>query len=231
MVAINSSSFLKQRQKLGSRESGVANEEFIVVGNPTMPKVTAVPGETPEPLEPLPGAEQEAREIASLLNTQAIIGSQATEAAIVEQMPKARFIHLATHGLLNDLYNADLPGAIALAPSGEDDGLLRASEILNLKLNAELVVLSACNTGQGRITSDSVIGLSRSLFTAGVPSVIASLWKVPDKPTAFLMTNFYQNLQKTPDKAQALRQAMLATMKEYPHPKNWAAFTLIGEAE
>lgn len=221
----------QQRQKLGSRESGVGSGEFMVVGNPTMPKVAPVPGEPPEPLEPLPGAEQEAKEIASLLNTQAIIGNQATEAAIVQQMPKARFIHLATHGLLDDLYNADIPGAIALAPSGEDDGLLRASEILKLKLNAELVVLSACDTGQGRITGDGVIGLSRSLFTAGVPSVIASLWKVPDEPTAFLMTNFYKNLQQQPDKAQALRQAMLTTMKKYPNPRNWAAFTLIGEAE
>ncbi|NES25285.1 MAG: CHAT domain-containing protein, partial [Symploca sp. SIO3E6] len=221
----------QQRQKLGSWESGVANGEYIVVGNPTMPKVAPTPGESPEPLEPLPGAEEEATEIASLLNTQAIIGSQATETAIVEQMSKARLIHLATHGLLNNLYNADIPGAIALAPSSKDDGLLTASEILNLKLNAELVVLSACNTGQGRITSDGVIGLSRSLFTAGVPSVIASLWKVPDEPTAFLMKNFYKNLRKKPDKAQALRQAMLTTMNEYPHPKNWAAFTLIGEAE
>jgi len=221
----------QQRQKLGSRESGVGSSEFMVVGNPTMPKVAPVPGEPPEPLEPLPGAEQEAKEIASLLNTQAIIGNQATEAAIVQQMPKARFIHLATHGLLDDLYNADIPGAIALAPSGEDDGLLRASEILKLKLNAELVVLSACDTGQGRITGDGVIGLSRSLFTAGVPSVVASLWKVPDEPTAFLMANFYKNLQKQPDKAQALRQAMLTTMEKYPNPRNWAAFTLIGEAE
>ncbi|MEQ8467023.1 tetratricopeptide repeat protein [Coleofasciculus sp. E1-EBD-02] len=221
----------QQRQILGSRESGVGSREFMVVGNPTMPKVASIPGEPPKPLEPLPGAEQEAKEIASLLNTQAIIGNQATEAAIVQQMPKARFIHLATHGLLDDLYNADIPGAIALAPSGEDDGLLRASEILKLKLNAELVVLSACDTGQGRITGDGVIGLSRSLFTAGVPSVVASLWKVPDEPTAFLMANFYKNLQKQPDKAQALRQAMLTTMEKYPNPRNWAAFTLIGEAE
>lgn len=119
----------------------------------------------------------------------------------------------------------------ALSPSGNDDGLLTASEILSLKLNAELVVLSACDTGRGKITGDGVIGLSRSLISAGVPSVVVSLWSVPDAPTASLMAEFYQNLQKQPDKGQALRQAMLTTMKKYPIPRDWAAFTLIGEAE
>ena len=122
---------------------------------------------------------------------------------------------------------------IALAPSKQDDGLLTAEEILSLKLNADLVILSACNTGRGRITGDGVIGLSRSLFIAGTPSVIVSLWSVPDSPTAELMTEFYTNLnQNKLDKAQALRQAMLKIKQQYPNkPLNWAAFTLIGEAE
>jgi CHAT domain-containing protein len=66
---------------------------------------------------------------------------------------------------------------------------------------------------------------------AGVPSIVVSLWQVPDAPTAELMTQFYQNLRRSPDKAQALRQAMLTTMKQHPEPRNWAAFTLVGEAE
>ncbi|HEY9650026.1 MAG TPA: CHAT domain-containing protein, partial [Coleofasciculaceae cyanobacterium] len=150
-----------------------------------------------------------------------------TEATILQLMPKARMIHLATHGILDDIQG--LNSALALAPSGANDGLLTAEEILNLKLNADLVVLSACDTGRGRITGDGVIGLSRSLISAGVPSVIVSLWAVPDAPTASLMTEFYQNLQKNPDKALALRQAMLTTMKQHPNPRDWAAFTLIGE--
>ncbi len=109
--------------------------------------------------------------------------------------------------------------------------MLTAGEILDLKLNAELVVLSACDTGQGKLTGDGVIGLSRSLIAAGVPSAIVTLWKIPDDTTAFLMTKFYQNLQQQPDKAQALRSAMLTTMEQYPNPINWAAFTLIGEAD
>jgi CHAT domain-containing protein len=109
--------------------------------------------------------------------------------------------------------------------------LLTADEILELQLNAELVVLSACDSGQGRVTGDGVVGLSRSLISAGAPTVLVSLWAVQDSPTAQLMVNFYQNLQQDSDKAKALRQAMLATMQEYPNPLNWAAFTLIGEAQ
>ncbi|MEH1986367.1 MAG: CHAT domain-containing protein [Nostoc sp.] len=101
-----------------------------------------------------------------------------------------------------------------------------------MKLNADLVVLSACDTALGQITGDGVIGLSRSLITAGTPSVIVSLWSVPDAPTAELMTEFYRNWRERKlDKAQALRQAMLKTMENHPNPKDWAAFTLIGEAE
>ena len=150
------------------------------------------------------------------------------------KLPDARIIHLATHGLLDDFIGLGIPGAIALAPDGTgklNDGLLTASEIFDLKLNAELVVLSACDTGRGKITGDGVIGLSRSLITAGVPSIIVSLWSVPDAPTADLMTKFYRNFQQTGNKAQALRQAMLTTIETHPNPKDWAAFTLIGEAE
>ncbi|MGB3192162.1 MAG: CHAT domain-containing protein [Limnoraphis sp.] len=112
------------------------------------------------------------------------------------------------------------------------DGFLTSREIIDLKLNAELVVLSACSTGGGEITGDGVVGLSRAFIAAGVPSLIVSLWNVKDQPTAELMTAFYQNLQANPDKAQALRQAMLTLAEKYPEqPQFWAAFTLIGEAE
>jgi len=215
----------KRRQELIS--SGV--KDTLVVGNPTMPYVGETE-ETSKQLEDLPFAESEAKAIAPLLNTKAIIGKDATKASVVQKMPTARIIHLATHGLLDDFKGLGVPGAIALAPSGSDDGLLRADEILGMKLKAELVVLSACDTGRGAITGDGVIGLSRSLISAGVPSIIVSLWSVPDAPTGYLMKEFYQNLQTNPDKAQALRQAMLKTMKQNPNSKDWAAFTLIGEA-
>jgi len=218
---------LTRQQKLAQKQPNSSNA--LVLGNPTMPSVSPSPGEPKQQLSPLPGAEAEARAIAPLLNTQAITGAQGTKAAIVQKMPQASIIHLATHGLLDDVRG--LGSAIAMAPSGSDDGLLTAEEIFEMKLQASLVVLSACNTGEGRITGDGVIGLSRALISAGVPSVIVSLWAVPDAPTSELMKAFYQNLQNNPDKAQALRQAMLTTMKTHPQPRNWAAFTLIGEAE
>lgn len=202
-------------------------KDILVVGNPSMPKLPIAN----EQLEPLPGAEEEAIKIANLLKTQAIIGKSATETAMVDKMKQAKIIHLATHGLLDDFKGLGVPGAIALTPSGKDDGFLTSSEIIDMKLKAEMVVLSACNTGGGNITGDGVIGLSRSLMTAGVKSVIVSLWSVPDNSTAMLMTEFYRHLQHNPDKAAALRQAMLTTRQKYSNPIDWAAFTLIGEAE
>ena len=209
------------------------NRPSLVVGNPTMPSISTVIGDKPQQLDNLPGAETEANTIATQLNTKAITGANAKKDTIVKQMQTAGIIHLATHGLL-DSFKGDTPGAIALAPNGtneRNDGLLTSGEIFDLKLTADLV-LSACDTGRGDITGDGVIGLSRSLFVAGVPSVIVSLWKVPDESTAVLMTEFYTNWkQRNLTKAQALRQAMLTTRAKYPRPIDWAAFTLIGEAQ
>ncbi len=225
---------LTRQQKLGSKKQReVAAAKSLIVGNPTMPSVSLKPGDEKTKLRPLQGAEKEAKIIASLplLNSKALIGNAATETAVVAKMPQAKYIHLATHGLFDDLRG--LGSAIALAPSNQDDGLLTAEEIFNFKqkLNADLVVLSACDTGRGKITGDGVIGLSRSFISAGVPSVIVSLWSVDDGSTAFLMTKFYQNLERNPDKAKALREAMLETKKRYSQPLQWAAFTLIGESE
>ncbi|OIP70457.1 MAG: hypothetical protein AUK43_09495 [Oscillatoriales cyanobacterium CG2_30_40_61] len=202
----------------------------LVVGNPKMPKVALLPGEEPKLLQPLPASEKEAIAIAKILQTEPLLGEIATESKVIQLIENARYIHLATHGILSDLTESGIPGAIALSPSGSDDGLLTSEEILQLNLTADLVVLSACNTGAGSITSDGILGLSRSLIAAGVPSLIVSLWKVDDTPTLELMQTFYQQLQQTDDQAQALRQAMLITMKNYPKPEHWAGFIIIGQA-
>ena len=223
-----------QRDRIRTTEQ--PNSTALVVGNPTMPAVYFPGLNRYDTFSPLPGTEQEASAIAQILGTQPILGDAATEAELKQQMASANFIHLATHGLLEygdpkTFGNRDMPGAIVLAPGNGDDGLLTSAEILDLDLNANMVILSACDTGLGNITGDGVIGLSRSFIAAGVPSLIVSLWAVPDAPTAELMTTFYQNLQEGQTKAQALRQAMLTTMTTHPDPINWAAFTLIGEAE
>ncbi len=227
-------------RQLRSRVSGSA-QKVLIVGNPTMPKVSFTPGEPSQKLAALPYAELEAREIAQLFHTTALTGDQATKAAILPWLSHSRLIHLATHGLLDKRprnlldsqrgFKSASAIALALAPSGTDNGLLTAEEILKLNLNAELVVLSACNTGDFFTNDGSIIGLSGSLIAAGVPSVIVAVRPVSDARTASLMTEFYQNLQRTSDKAQALRQAMLTTIQQQPNSTNWAAFTLIGEAE
>lgn len=213
----------KRKQLAGRSQSLLSSSSStLIVGNPIMP----------EGLGQLEHAEQEAKDIAELFNTTAIIGVQATKAQILQKISSSKLVHLATHGLLDhDHQNTSLgvPGAIALTPSGKDSGWLTANEIFNLRLNAELVVLSACETGKGIISGDGVIGLSRALITAGSLSVIVSLWSVNDNATANLMTVFYQSIQKNPDKAAALRHAMLETMKKQPQPFYWAAFTLMGE--
>ncbi|MEH2263293.1 CHAT domain-containing protein [Nostoc sp.] len=220
--SIQALDLLYQRQQ---KIQGVA-KDVLIVGNPTMPSISLKPGESPQKLSQLPGAEQEAKQIAEIFHTQALTGDAATETAVVQKMPQARIIHLATQGGCND--SSEISCGLAFAPSPQDDGWLTSEEILNLNLKADLVVLSSNETALGKITGDGVIGLSRSFFAVGVPSVIGSLWSVPDKETAFLMTEFYHKLSENPDKTAALRYAMLATMKKYPNPQYWAAFTLIG---
>jgi CHAT domain-containing protein/tetratricopeptide (TPR) repeat protein len=214
----------KQRQNLSS-----SAQDIVIVGNPQMPKLATSPGEEPQPLASLRYAEKEAIEIAKMFNTSALIGANATESTVVERLKTARIIHFATHGIVDNIQ--PLNSSVALTPGGSEDGLLTADEIFDLKLNAELVVLSACDTGLGRLTGDGMIGLSRSFLNTGVPSLVMSLWAIDDRKTSQLMVQFYQNLQTTPNKAQALRQAMLTMKNQYPDPYYWAAFTLIGEAE
>ncbi|MEM9216056.1 MAG: CHAT domain-containing protein [Cyanobacteria bacterium P01_F01_bin.150] len=213
----------RRQQLVGSAATGSkrSSSPALIVGNPSP---------MPENLRSLPAATTEATTIGQLLNTTPLVGPTATETQVRQQLTTAPIIHLATHGRFDE--EKPLSGAIALAPSASDDGLLTAAEILQLnqRLNAELVILSACDTGRGRITGDGVIGLARSFLAAGTPSVVVSLWQVPDQATADLMINFHRYRQQHGDTAQALRQAILDQIEQTPDPINWAAFTLVGES-
>ena len=230
---------LQLTQTMAKTRQEASIQRPLIVGNPTMPNVTLLNDQGAFKnirLNPLMGAQQEAERIAMFLQSPALIGAQATEAVIKQRLTNADLIHLATHGLLEhgdprETGSRDVPGAIALTSGNGEDGLLTSREILQMELQADLAVLSACDTGRGRITGDGVIGLSRSFIAAGVPSVVVSLWAVPDSPTADLMTEFYRQLEQNPSKAQALRQAMLITMQTHPNPRDWAAFTLIGKSD
>ncbi|MDB9516305.1 CHAT domain-containing protein [Roseofilum reptotaenium CS-1145] len=205
---------ITQQQK--AKKAPNLSNQNLVVGNPVMPI-----GNNGEQLKALPDAEKEAEAIAQLLDTTAITGTRATKSRITRLMPNANIIHLATHGN---------PFSLAFAPSGQDLGFLGEHEIYNFDLTADLVVLSACETGLGEITTDGVVGIARPFVGAGVPSVVISLWQVPDEATSKLMVDFYKNLQAGENKAQALRQAMLTTMEEYSEPGYWAGFFLVGES-
>lgn len=229
---IRTTSSIQLLGKTRALKSQPKGQGALIVGNPFMPNdPTSIQAKQ---LSNLPNAEAEARAVAlqlrsSLFNAQALIGKAGTKQTVIQQLAGKKIIHLATHGSFYD--RNGLKSWLAFTPSKNDDGILTAEEVAQMKLSADLVVLSACDTGRGKVTGDGVIGLSRSFIAAGVPSVIVSLWAVPDAPTAELMKVFYQQLQQQPDKAQALRQAMLTTLKQHPNPKNWAAFTLIGEAQ
>ena len=158
------------------------------------------------------------------------------------KLPQADILHFATHASFDDQNGLRSAIYLTLEPDAPDDdlfdtpGRITAEELFNQfeqnPLNAKIAVLSACDTGQGEITGDGVIGLSRSLIAAGVPSVIVYLWSVDDASTAQLMTEFYQQWQQQgADKATALRNAMLKTKADYHDPYYWSAFTLIGEAD
>ena len=225
----------EKRQQLGDQPfNSFQPQDWLIVGNPVMPELPPDEDGKINLLRALPGAEEEAKAVAGLFGANALLGAEAKKAIVVEKMQQARMIHLATHGLFNDRL-VDFEGVasqIALTPDGNGksgDGFLTGAEILDLDLQAELAVLSACDTGRGKITGDGVVGLSRSLILAGIPTVVVSLWSVPDAPTADLMVAFYENLRQNPNKAQALRQAMLEVKENRPAPRDWAAFTLVGE--
>lgn len=215
---------LKDSSRFTQPSLRLGQSSALVVGNPDMPNDP----DTKKPLTPLQGTKIEAEKIAEILQTTPLIGSAATKAAVVSQIDKVDIVHLATHGLLDDFGTA-FPGALALTPTEQDEGFLKATDILELSLTARLAVLSACDTGRGKITGDGVVGLSRSFLTAGVDSVIVSLWDVPDEETAGLMIRFYAQLTEESNRAIALQKAMLAMRELSPNsPEKWAAFALFG---
>ena len=178
----------------------------------------------------LPGAEAEAAAITRLWpDTRLLVGSDATETQLKQAAGLFRVVHLATHGQFRA--DAPLESRMLLAPDAANDGNLTVPEIYGLRLNAELVTLSACETGLGDVASgDDVIGLTRGFLYAGARSIVSSLWKVPDASTKLLMTVFYTELRAGADKVTAMRVAQQKVRAQYPHPVFWAAFQVTGGA-
>ncbi len=198
-------------------------------------------------LPPLPDTAGEVETVGHLLNAQPgsiLLGASATEGAVRGQkLDQYAVLYFATHGVLpGELHCQQEPGLVLSPPvsapaSTASDGLLSASEIANLKLNADLVVLSACNTaasGGSRLGGGALEGLADSFFVAGARAVLASHWEVPSAATRKLMTGVFARYAKdnARDLAEALRQSQLALIAQpaTAHPFNWAAFTLIGDS-
>jgi CHAT domain-containing protein len=162
-------------------------------------------------------------------------GTAATEEAVKgnKHLNTARRIHFATHGLISEQQPQYSGLVLTLDDDPAEDGLLQVYEIFNLRLNADLVVLSACRTGLGKeVKGEGVIGLTRAFMYAGARSVVVSLWRVADRPTADFMARFYRRLDQDRNKAEALRQAKLEMIQaggRFSHPLFWAPFILTGE--
>jgi CHAT domain-containing protein len=163
--------------------------------------------------------------------------NEASETALKREAAKGfSILHLATHGVLDN--NSPLNSYVLLAPNSAtgDDGKLEAWEILEMNLNSDLVVLSACETARGQARSgEGLIGLAWSLMVAGARNVVVSQWKVESASTTNLTVDFYKSLKQNSavKKPQALRQAALKLRRNpmTAHPFYWAGFVLIGEAE
>ena len=191
---------------------------IMVLGNPDLG----------DPRWDLPFAEREASVIASRSSDALLLlRAQATETAIKKEARRFRVVHVAAHGIFEP--EAPLPSGLLLARDSENDGRLTLTEVYDLQLNADLVMLSACETGLGHVSGgDDVVGFNRGLLYAGATSIVSSLWKVDDVVTARLMERLYQKLESMPV-ADALQEAQLEVMAEEAlHPYFWAPFQVTG---
>jgi len=179
-------------------------------------------------LFPLEYSEAEIENINDVIsNGLVFLSEEATETNFKLYAPGSKIIHLSTHSLL---YKDQPLIVFSQQVDGVDDGYLEVGEILQLDLKSDLIVLSSCRSGLGKIDeAEGIIGMQKAFFEAGASSIIVSLWDVNDKYTSYFMKEFYEYLSKGLDKPDALRKAKLSFIKKYSaNPYYWAAFVLSG---
>jgi CHAT domain-containing protein len=230
--------------RLRSLSSEAWAGQLYAVGNPALggEAVGRAQALRNAPFVPLPETEQEvhalAYEVYGLEASTVRVGTAAREDTVKAEIGKYRVVHLASHGIVDDLN--PLYSYIVLAPSSDlrEDGLLEAWELMEMNLEAELVVLSACDMARGRVgDGEGMIGMTWALFVAGVPTTVASQWQVPSQSTTKLMVAFHKNLQaqgsaKKMSKAEAWREAALGMMADPRYrmkPYYWAGFVVLGD--
>ncbi len=201
----------------------------LIVGDPQFPdqQPDAACGEA----DRLCASGEEARQIAALYRAPPLTRAEASKHAVDARMGEADVIHLATHAVLDQTVAMASNIRLAADGSGRDgDGRLHAWELLDMKLKAELVVLSGCETALGDpVRAEGMVGLTRAFQVAGARSVVASQWRVEDEGTAALMEAFHRRLRQGVAKDVALQEAMGEVRKDRPNPYFWAPFILLGD--
>lgn len=259
-TVLSATLYVSDRAGAGSSTGG-AEESLAAFGDPVFETAISRPGDVrSRALQPLPSSRAEVESIAGMFagDTQTFLGADATEEAVKAVAPESRYLHIATHGVLDSRFPLDSYLAFT-TPSDPDtapeNGLLYAWEVLEqVRLDADLVVMSACETGLGREAGgEGLLGLSWAFQYAGARSVVASLWPVPDESTAVLMSSLYGSIEDGMARDQALRQAQLELIEaagpegvwdtivgwlgsndgeaSIAHPYYWGAFQLAGIAD
>jgi CHAT domain-containing protein len=204
-----------------------AAEGFLGVGDPDFKGAG----------EPLPFTRTEVERIGALFGERdrvLLMGNLAKEKTLTEPgfLSRFRFIHLATHGVADELRPERSRLALSSPEDASEDGYLQASEVYDVQLQADLVVLSACETGRGKmVQGEGVMGLPRAFLYAGTPAVVVSLWSVSDEATADLMSAFYEGMVReglAPAEALARAKERLRAGTRWAHPFYWAPFVLVG---
>jgi CHAT domain-containing protein len=234
---------LKQRD---GRKDSTGSPTLLAFGNPALGKQTISRAKSvlmDEKLETLPEAERQVnviRQIYGAPKSKVYIGAEAREERAKAEAGSYRIVLFATHGILNNS-NPMYSHLLLAQPedNAKEDGLLEAWEIMKLNLNADLVVLSACDTARGRVgAGEGMIGLSWAFFVAGSPTSILSQWKVDSASTTELMVEFHRHLKAQMTNpadsfsaARALREADLKLLRneQYRHPFYWAGFVVTGK--
>ena len=200
----------------------------LLVGNPWIETVPRIKGKK---IPQLPGAEKEVKMIAEILKVEPLTGKNATKEQVLSRLNSVSLVHIAAHGSAER-------GEILLSPNSgsskrpkEKDYLLTMKDVLNAKLEANLVVLSCCHSGRGKIKAEGVVGIARAFLGAGARSVIASLWAINDEATLAFMSHFYKHLVKGQSASKSLHEAMkiMRESKEFSAVEYWAPFMLIGD--
>ncbi|MCP4442660.1 MAG: CHAT domain-containing protein [Aureispira sp.] len=183
-------------------------------------------------LEPLPGAAKEAKNISELFGGDVLLAADATEFDFKEKAKNYHVLHIATHGILND--KEPLYSSLVMKDKDSDDGLLHTYELYNMEISANLVVLSACNSGVGKLQKgEGVMSIARGFVHAGVPNILMTTWPVSDQATQRLMVHFYENIKAGMPKHKALQQAKIKFIKNARGialaPYYWSGFVLAGD--